>query len=118
MGRRLGTGPSYRELFVLPGGALLIDTPGVRRPGLADATGVAEAFADIAELARGCRFADCEHDTEPGCAVRDAVHPDRLASMRKLEREGRTAAERRAHGRRLSRAIRRSSRDRRGGPPS
>ena len=91
---------THRELFVLDDGALLIDTPGVRRPGLADAAGVTETFADIAELAQACRFADCRHDTEPGCAVRDAVDPDRLASMRKLEQEGATAAERRATGRR------------------
>ncbi|MGZ8563016.1 MAG: ribosome small subunit-dependent GTPase A [Candidatus Limnocylindria bacterium] len=109
---------AHRELFALDGGALLIDTPGVRGPGLADATGVTEAFADIAELARGCRFADCRHDTEPGCAVRDAVDPDRLASMRKLEREGRTAAERRAQGRRMSRTIRRYYRDHGGGRKS
>lgn len=86
---------THRELFVLDDGALLIDTPGVRSPALADAAGVDEAFADITELARGCRFSDCRHEDEPGCAVRGVVPEDRLLSMRKLEREGLSAQERR-----------------------
>jgi ribosome biogenesis GTPase len=71
---------------------LIVDTPGVRRPGLASAAGVEDTFADIEELARGCRFSDCRHEDEPGCAVRGVVSPERLESMRKLEREGRAAA--------------------------
>ena len=91
---------THRELFVLDDGALLVDTPGVRSPGLADAEGVDEAFADIAELARGCRFNDCRHTDEPGCAVRGVVPDDRLESWRKLLREGRDAATRKALSRR------------------
>ena len=97
---------THRELFRLPNGALLVDTPGVRRPGLDGAAGVAETFADIEELARGCRFADCRHEDEPGCAVRDAVLPERLESWRGLQREALTAAERKARGRDGSRALR------------
>ncbi|HEV3377250.1 MAG TPA: ribosome small subunit-dependent GTPase A [Thermoleophilaceae bacterium] len=74
-----------RELIPLPCGAWIVDTPGLRAIGLWDGTG--SAFDDIEALAGGCRFADCRHDTEPGCAVRDAVHPERLEAWRKLERE-------------------------------
>ena len=88
-----------RELFVLPSGALLIDTPGVRLQRLAGTVGLDEAFADITALAEQCRFADCAHETEPGCAVRAAVEageldPARLEAMRRLEREARWAEER------------------------
>ncbi len=82
-----------RELVRLPGGALLIDTPGIRSLGVAGAAeGLDPTFAEIAEIADACRFGDCRHDGEPGCAVQAAVadgrlDPDRLASHRKLERE-------------------------------
>jgi len=63
-----------RELVVLPGGALLIDTPGMRELQLwADDEGLARSFVDVETLAACCRFADCKHDGEPGCAVREAV---------------------------------------------
>jgi ribosome biogenesis GTPase / thiamine phosphate phosphatase len=84
---------THRELFELPGGALLIDTPGIRAIEVAGADqGVDTAFEDIADLALGCRFSDCRHGGEPDCAVRTALDdgrlaPDRLASHRKLERE-------------------------------
>ena len=84
---------THRELFTLPGGALLIDTPGIRSLEVAGADeGVETAFDDIIELATGCRFSDCSHGAEPGCAVRAALDDgslsqDRLASHRKLERE-------------------------------
>ncbi len=84
---------THRELFALPGGALLIDTPGIRSLEVAGAdVGVETAFDDIAEIASGCRFSDCRHQGEPGCAVRVALDDgrlseDRLASHRKLERE-------------------------------
>ena len=84
---------THRELFALPGGALLIDTPGIRSLEVAGAdVGVDVAFDDIADLASTCRFSDCRHEGEPGCAVRAAVDDgrlsnDRLASHRKLERE-------------------------------
>jgi ribosome biogenesis GTPase len=84
---------THRELFELPGGAMLIDTPGIRALEIAGAVdGVATAFDDIAELAATCRFSDCRHQGEPGCAVAAALDDgrlshDRLASHRKLERE-------------------------------
>ncbi len=86
---------TQRELIALPGGALLIDTPGMREMGVWDAhSGIEAVFADVADLALGCRFRDCAHEAEPGCAVRAAAAADpslvdRLASMRKLEREQR-----------------------------
>ncbi|MGW1619445.1 ribosome small subunit-dependent GTPase A [Streptomyces sp. NPDC002172] len=82
-----------RNLLALPGGGVLIDTPGLRGVGLYDAeTGVGQVFAEIEELAEGCRFSDCEHESEPGCAVRSAVEAGelpvrRLESYRKLMRE-------------------------------
>jgi ribosome biogenesis GTPase len=84
---------THRELFALPGGALLIDTPGIRSLEVAGADeGVETAFDDIIELATQCRFSDCRHGAEPGCAVRGALADGRLsearlASHRKLERE-------------------------------
>jgi ribosome biogenesis GTPase len=83
----------HRELIPLPGGGLIIDTPGIRRVGLYEMSqGVDLVFADIEELAGGCRFDDCGHDSEPGCAVQEAVAsgelPERrLQSWRKLQRE-------------------------------
>ncbi|MFD5703622.1 ribosome small subunit-dependent GTPase A [Streptomyces lasiicapitis] len=82
-----------RNLLVLPGGGVLIDTPGLRGVGLYDAgTGVGQVFAEIEELAEGCRFQDCAHVAEPGCAViaalEDGTLPERrLDSYRKLIRE-------------------------------
>jgi ribosome biogenesis GTPase / thiamine phosphate phosphatase len=83
-----------RELIALPGGSLLIDTPGVREVGLWDGTG--ESYADIDQLAASCRFGDCEHDTEPGCAVREGVEADRIEAWRKLAREQKWVDDRRA----------------------
>lgn len=107
-----------RELFVLPSGGVLIDTPGLRELGLAasddtEASGV--GFAEIDLLAQGCRFRDCQHENEPGCAVLTAVSrgeldPQRLESAHKLERELRwqrarqAASERRLDKRRSERA--------------
>jgi ribosome biogenesis GTPase len=82
-----------RELFALPGGALIIDTPGLRELQLWDAAdGVVQTFADIEELAVRCRFRNCGHTSEPGCAVQAAVAtgelaPARLENRRKLKRE-------------------------------
>lgn len=84
-----------RNLLVLPGGGVLIDTPGLRGVGLWDAeSGVGQVFAEIEEFARQCRFHDCAHEAEPGCAVLAAVEegslPERrLDSYRKLLRENR-----------------------------
>ncbi|WP_309061800.1 ribosome small subunit-dependent GTPase A [Streptomyces sp.] len=82
-----------RNLLALPGGGVLIDTPGLRGVGLWDAgAGVGQVFSEIEELAEGCRFHDCAHESEPGCAVLDAIEdgalPERrLESYRKLLRE-------------------------------
>jgi ribosome biogenesis GTPase len=84
---------SSRSMHRLAAGGWLIDTPGMRELQLADAAdGVADVFADIAELAGACRFADCRHEAEPGCAVRAALDagsldPARLARYRKLTAE-------------------------------
>jgi ribosome biogenesis GTPase / thiamine phosphate phosphatase len=90
---------TQRELFVLPSGALIIDTPGVRLQRLAGGDGIEESFEDVIELAGQCRFGDCSHTSEPGCAVLAAIErgdldPERLEAMRKLEREARRAEER------------------------
>ncbi|GAA2213524.1 ribosome small subunit-dependent GTPase A [Nonomuraea monospora] len=89
-----------RELVPLPGGGVLIDTPGLRGISLYDAgDGLEQVFAEIEDLAGRCRFGDCAHDTEPGCAVQAAIQagelPERrLASYRKLLRENAWAAAR------------------------
>lgn len=83
-----------RELIGLPGGALIIDTPGLREIGLWD--GADDVFADIDRLVTHCRFADCRHESDPGCAVRDAVDPEQLAAWRKLALEQNELADRRA----------------------
>jgi ribosome biogenesis GTPase len=77
-----------RTLHRLPGGACLIDTPGLRglRVDL-DQADLAASFGDIAQLAGNCRFRDCRHLDEPGCAVRDGVAADRLRNFHKLARE-------------------------------
>lgn len=87
-----------RNLLLLPGGGALIDTPGLRGVGLWDAeTGVGEVFSEVEELARQCRFHDCAHESEPGCAVLGAIEDGslsarRLDSYRKLLRENRRIA--------------------------
>jgi ribosome biogenesis GTPase / thiamine phosphate phosphatase len=89
-----------RELIPLPGGALLLDTPGLRELGLGGAAGeAAGAFGEVEELAAGCRFRDCRHQGEPGCAVGEAAQegrldPERLAAYHKLRREEEYAADR------------------------
>lgn len=82
---------THRELFLAPEGFWLIDAPGIRAFAPAG-DGVEEAFADLAVLARGCRFGDCRHAGEPGCAVQTALaggelDPDRWENYLKLERE-------------------------------
>jgi ribosome biogenesis GTPase / thiamine phosphate phosphatase len=86
---------THRQLLRLPGGALLIDTPGLREIQLWNDdhdAGLEHAFADITKLATACRFTDCEHQSEPGCAVKAAVAAGTLAAGRlrsyaKLQRE-------------------------------
>jgi ribosome biogenesis GTPase len=120
---------THRELFVLPGGAFVIDTPGMREFQLStasgDVDGVESVFVDIEALAEQCRFADCAHRQEPGCAVRGAVEggrleAGRLASYEKLLKELRyevsrddpaAARERKRLGRIGSKELKRISRD-------
>lgn len=82
-----------RQLFVLPSGCRIIDTPGMRELGLTDADGgLAGAFGDIEEIAENCRFADCTHQGEPGCAVSQALEEgtldrNRFENYLKMKRE-------------------------------
>jgi len=115
---------SHRELVPLASGALLIDTPGMRELQLwADENVLDSTFAEIAELASGCRFSDCSHEHEPGCAVKAAIADgslprERFASYRKLQREiraleirkdARLRSEARKEWRRRQRRMRKSS---------
>ncbi|MNR89844.1 putative ribosome biogenesis GTPase RsgA [compost metagenome] len=116
-----------RELMRMPEGGLILDTPGMRELGLWDAgSGLEATFADVEALASACRFRDCGHAAEPGCAVRDALadgslQPERLESYRKLLREQAHQAiredaslqrEQRQQHKRLSKEIKRLYRDR------
>jgi len=105
-GRHVTTGRSLHRIL---GGGLLLDTPGMRELQLVDCdSGVTATFADVASWAERCRFADCRHDGEPGCAVQGAIargelDARRLSSFRKLQREqafnNATLAEKRARDR-------------------
>lgn len=115
-----------RELFALADGSFIIDTPGLRSIGLATVDGLDQVFAEISSLAESCRFRDCEHRTEPGCAVLAAIDDGslqqrRLDSYRKLLREAayqerrgnaRLAAEERARWKSIHGEMRRSGRSR------
>lgn len=118
---------THRELVPLAGGALVIDTPGLRLPRLWEqAAGLRSVFADVEALAARCRFRDCSHRGEPGCAVAAAIADgrlpaDRLAGREKLAREAawlesrrdeRARSERKRATKRLHRAQRRSYRER------
>jgi len=106
-----------RQLHRLPGGGWLLDTPGMRELQLADAAeGVAEVFSDIIDLAATCRFRDCQHQTEPGCAVQAAMKdgtldPARLARWRKLVAEdahnSASLAERRSRDKEFGKMVKR-----------
>lgn len=84
---------SYRELILLPGSGVVIDTPGMRELQVwGDEDGLNDAFDDIEQIAERCRFADCRHDTEPGCAIKEAIQrgdldSGRFQNYRKLQRE-------------------------------
>ena len=102
-----------RELFLLPNGALLMDTPGMREIGLLGAEqGVEAVFADVDAIAEDCRFSDCAHTGEPGCAVKAALDDGRLRATRfdaylRLGKEAST--QKKLEKERLSRAVRRGS---------
>jgi ribosome biogenesis GTPase len=93
---------AYRNVVLIPGGGAVIDTPGLRGVGLLDtAQGLEKAFADVTGLAGQCRFRDCRHESEPGCAVAAALADGtlsgrRLTSFRKLQREVEVETARRA----------------------
>ncbi|MFC7528867.1 ribosome small subunit-dependent GTPase A [Actinoplanes sp. GCM10030250] len=101
---------AYRNLITIPGGGAVLDTPGIRGVGLLDtAAGLDRAFADVTELAGRCRFDNCHHASEPGCAVQAALTdgslpPRRLANWRKLHSEVAIESGRRSE--RLARARR------------
>lgn len=106
-----------RSLLMMPSGSLILDTPGMRELQLTDCEeGVAATFADIEEWATQCRFGDCSHESEPGCAVQQAIAEEllderRLRSYRKLSREqamnAASLAQRRASFRKQSRHYKR-----------
>jgi ribosome biogenesis GTPase len=115
---------SNRQLLLLPAGGLFLDTPGMRELRLWESEeGLAAAFDDVAAVSAQCRFSDCGHETEPGCAVRAALadgslDPERLASWRKLEGElrhlalkqdARLRSEARKERRRFERSMRKTS---------
>lgn len=105
-----------RQIHFLPNGCAVLDTPGIRELQLADAQdGIADLFADISDLVHDCRFRDCTHESEPGCAVVSAVERgeislDRLARWKKLVAEERfnsaSLADRKADGKALSKLVR------------
>ena len=119
---------THRELIPLPGGGVLVDTPGMRAVSLwdGDGEGLEQTFSDVHELAGSCRFADCRHEQEPGCAVIAAVAAgtlaaDRLESYNKLLREmrfqeikqdKRARSDERKRWRTLNKAMRNTSRPR------
>ena len=80
-----------RTLHLTPEGACIIDTPGLRalRLDVGDESALETVFGDVAQWAARCRFRDCRHQAEPGCAVREAVAPERLRNFQKLQREAR-----------------------------
>ena len=112
---------THRELIILPGGGAIIDTPGMREIQVwGDEIGLVDAFPEIDELASACRYRDCRHDSEKGCAVRDALDSGlldegRFASYRKLRSEFENLHARRSQqarmrekreGRRFARMVR------------
>jgi ribosome biogenesis GTPase len=107
---------THRELIALPTGAFLIDTPGLREVQLwAGEESVSAVFDDIAALAAGCRFVDCAHLSEPGCAVRASVDPERLINFHKMRREAERlsgALTEKQRWRGIQKAMRRMQRER------
>nr|WP_083791159.1 ribosome small subunit-dependent GTPase A [Roseobacter sp. CCS2] len=107
-GRHTTTG---RSLHRMGSGGWLIDTPGMRGLGVAEvAYGIDATFPEISELAEQCKFRDCEHETEPGCAVQAAIKageidPDRLKRFKKLKRENQHATETIAQARDRNRKL-------------
>ncbi len=100
-----------RELVLVPGGGALIDTPGIRSVGVwAEEEALQRVFSEVDELAASCRFSDCAHDKEPGCAVRDVVPAPRLGRYRALRGEIDQVSAREAARLRHEKDIRRKNR--------
>ncbi len=114
-GKHVTTG---RDMYVLENGAMVVDNPGMREVGIADAgAGLEATFDEIAALAKDCRYADCTHALEPGCAVREAVKNQKLDEKKylnyiKLKKETRhyamTEVEKRAKDRRFGRYVKKA----------
>ena len=115
---------THREMVLLPGGAILIDTPGMREIQLwTSEEGITESFADIEEYADACKFRDCSHKNEPGCAVVSAIQEglleeSRLASYKKLQKElayidrkldKKAQADEKRHWKNISKEVRQNS---------
>ena len=74
---------THRQLILLKNGAMIIDTPGMRELGMWDVTsGLGEAFSDVEQYLGKCRFSDCKHQTEPGCAIKEAIANGELSQER------------------------------------
>lgn len=74
---------THRQLFLLPNGAMVIDTPGMRELGMWDVSkGIGQSFADVEQFLGKCRFSDCKHQSEPGCAIRAAIASGELSEQR------------------------------------
>ncbi len=112
-----------RQLVRLSSGVLIIDTPGMRELGMAEASeGLENAFADVESFLGKCRFSDCRHEREPGCAVRAAIaagqlDPARWESYRKLRAEARDRDEQLRRKREWSKGVAKANKQRRKGPP-
>lgn len=115
---------THRELHAIPGGCLVLDTPGMRELQMADAAvGIADLFDDITALATGCRFSDCRHDREPGCAIHATVASGQLEATRvarwlKLQAEdafnSASLAERRGKDRAFGKMVRNAMQEKKG----
>ena len=115
---------THRALFLVPSGGILIDTPGMRELGVADGDGGLErTFADIIALAEKCRFSDCSHGDEPGCAVVAALEsgeldPEKLENYEKIRRETAhyeaSAAEKRKKDRNFGKLVKRIKKEKYG----
>lgn len=111
---------THRSLHLLPGAGMLLDSPGMRELGITDVqAGLASTFQDVESLASACRFANCAHSSEPGCAIREAIEEGRLDarrldSYRKLQREelynSETVAERHSRIRQWSKKVKQAQR--------
>ena len=109
---------THRQLLMLPSGVMLIDTPGMRQLGMWDVVdGLSANFADVEQYLGQCRFRDCRHESEPGCAIRAAIEAGKLdrrrwENYRQLEREARYAADRTAQMRDKQQRFKRIASDR------